>query len=95
MSWDGIVGASLVVDWPRAGRGVQLTLIGPNGRQRIEMIPRGFDLDYPFLTEAIRHYIAHPEHRAAIGTDAELVRLISAVTADRNDRQVEVTGAGT
>ncbi|WP_212843852.1 hypothetical protein [Catellatospora sp. IY07-71] len=92
-SWDGIVDAELVVDGPRASRGVRLTLIGPYGRKRTETIPRGFDLDYPFLTAAIRHYIAHPEHRAAIGTDAELLRLIS-VTADQHDREVEVTGPG-
>lgn len=93
-SWDGVGGAEHVTDGPRASRGVRLTLLGPYGRQRTEVIPRGFDLDYSFLTATIRYYLAHPEHRTAIGTDAELVRLVSAVAADGHGRPLEVTGAG-
>ena len=33
-----------------------------------------------FLADAIRWYAEHPEHRAAIGTQAELERLVAAVT---------------
>jgi len=34
------------------------------------------------LADAIRWYVEHPEHRAAIGTEAEHARLVSAVGAD-------------
>ncbi|WP_212839972.1 hypothetical protein [Catellatospora sp. IY07-71] len=81
-SWDGITGAELVEAGPRVGRGVRLTLVGPTRRERTETIPRGFAVDYTFLTAAIRHYIDHPEHRTAIGTEAERQRLRSVVGAD-------------
>ncbi|GHJ47702.1 hypothetical protein Cs7R123_50440 [Catellatospora sp. TT07R-123] len=76
-SWDGITSAEFVKTGPRAARGVRLTLVGPNRRERAETIPRGFAVDYMFLTAAIRHYLDHPEHRAAIGTAAESQRLKS------------------
>ncbi|WP_144123025.1 hypothetical protein [Catellatospora sichuanensis] len=81
-SWDAITDAELVEAGPRVGRGVRLTLVGPNGRERTETIPRGFAVGYPFLAAAIRHYIDHPEHRTAIGTEAERQRLRSVVGAE-------------
>ena len=46
------------------------------GRYRYESLPVGrVDVDPTFLTSVIRHYVEHPEHRAAIGTDTELARL--------------------
>ncbi|MEU7821049.1 hypothetical protein [Catellatospora sp. NPDC049133] len=32
-------------------------------------------VDTPFLVAAVHHYTFHPEHRAAVGTEAELARL--------------------
>ncbi|MEU9739566.1 hypothetical protein AB0E12_10300 [Micromonospora chersina] len=40
-------------------------------------------VDARFLAAAIRHYVGHPEHRAAIGSQAEYRRLL----ADLADRQ--------
>lgn len=38
------------------------------------------NIDAQFLADAIRHYVLHPEHRAAIGTGAEYRRLLHALT---------------
>ncbi|GGK30393.1 hypothetical protein GCM10010124_23960 [Pilimelia terevasa] len=38
-------------------------------------------VDPLFLARAVRHYAAHPEHRAAIGTPLELIRLRAALAA--------------
>jgi hypothetical protein len=35
-----------------------------------------------FLTDVIRHYVAHPEHRPAIGTEAEHRRLLGVLGVD-------------
>ncbi|WP_319463276.1 hypothetical protein [Micromonospora sp. RTP1Z1] len=32
-----------------------------------------------FLSDVIRHYVAHPEHRSAIGTETEYHRLLGAL----------------
>jgi hypothetical protein len=45
-----------------------------------EDLPAGWlHVDPAFLAAAVRHYVEHPEHRAAIGTAEELTRLRSAV----------------
>lgn len=45
-----------------------------------EDLPVGrLHVDAAFLAGAVRHYVAHPERRRAIGTEAELSRLRSAV----------------
>ncbi|MCW3843506.1 hypothetical protein ONA70_25715, partial [Micromonospora yasonensis] len=44
-------------------------------RRRVDRIPVGRVHPW-FLTDVIRHYVAHPEHRAAIGTEEERRRLL-------------------
>ncbi|GLI03767.1 hypothetical protein [Phytohabitans aurantiacus] len=39
------------------------------------------DVDPGFITAAIRYYVAHPEHRPAIGTRAEYERLMPQLTS--------------
>jgi hypothetical protein len=39
-------------------------------------------IDVTFVTHTIRHYMSHPERRAAIGTPWELDRLQGALTAE-------------
>ncbi|PSK64187.1 hypothetical protein B0E53_03864 [Micromonospora sp. MH33] len=41
------------------------------------------NVDAGFLAAAIRHYVCHPEHRAAIGSQAEYRRLLAEL-ADRD-----------
>ena len=60
-------------------------------RRGIVLTGRGVPLSYLrvnpwFLTDAIRHYATHPEHRAAIGTAAEHDRLVRAFTSGPDDR---------
>ena len=38
------------------------------------------NIDVGFLAAVIGHYVAHPEHRAAIGSQAEYERLRAALT---------------
>jgi hypothetical protein len=38
-----------------------------------------------FIADAIRHYATHPEHRAAIGTEAEYGRLLDAIRNELTD----------
>jgi hypothetical protein len=57
---------------------LSLTVAQPNlaRRRGIAVIPFYFlDIHPWFLADAIRYYVAHPEHRAAIGTDDEHDRL--------------------
>ncbi|GIF70641.1 hypothetical protein [Asanoa siamensis] len=44
-------------------------------RQRLDVPIDVLDIHPWFLADAIRYYVAHPEHRAAIGRPAELERL--------------------
>lgn len=53
------------------------------GTPQAPVIGLQLEIDPAFLAEAIRWYAEHPEHRAAIGTPAELDRLVAAVTAVR------------
>jgi hypothetical protein len=39
-------------------------------------------VDPHFLAAAVRHYVDHPEHRPAIGSEAELIRLRAALDAE-------------
>ncbi|WP_406045339.1 hypothetical protein OG799_13175 [Micromonospora sp. NBC_00898] len=45
---------------------------------RLDRFPVGWVHPW-FLSDVIRHYVAHPEHRAAIGTETEYHRLCTAL----------------
>lgn len=51
------------------------------GAYVVRILHRWLAVDAAFLAGAIRHYIDHPEHRADIGTPAELDRLCAALEA--------------
>ncbi|MET8549641.1 hypothetical protein ABZ356_17760 [Micromonospora zamorensis] len=52
----------------------------PGGPPVPSPLPTGpLHVDPAFLAETIRHYVEHPEHRAAIGTQQELDRLLAAL----------------
>ncbi|MFF0470648.1 hypothetical protein ACFYPX_24835 [Micromonospora zamorensis] len=52
----------------------------PGGPPVPSPLPTGpLHVDPAFLAETIRHYVEHPEHRAAIGTQQELDRLRAAL----------------
>ncbi|MEU7999577.1 hypothetical protein AB0B66_00165 [Catellatospora sp. NPDC049111] len=66
----GTTATRLVLAVPRAG-----------GQPRQLRIAKNFvHVAETFLTRASRHYAEHPEHRAAIGTEAELARLRAALS---------------
>jgi hypothetical protein len=50
------------------------------GTRQAPVIPLQLKVHPVFLADAIRWYTEHPEHRAAIGTQAELERLVAALT---------------
>ncbi|MEU8262809.1 hypothetical protein AB0C02_19545 [Micromonospora sp. NPDC048999] len=54
-------------------------LVRRRGRVAKETLPAD-NIDAQFLADAIRHYVLHPEHRVAIGTEAEHRRLQAALT---------------
>ncbi|MFJ8578520.1 hypothetical protein [Micromonospora sp. NPDC093277] len=56
-------------------------LVRRRGRVAKETLPTD-NIDAQFLADAIRHYVRHPEHRAAIGSAVEYRRLRDAL-ADR------------
>ncbi|MBQ1045498.1 MULTISPECIES: hypothetical protein [unclassified Micromonospora] len=61
-------------DLIRAGRGV--------GRDGTTMAVREVDVAPALVAGAIRHYLTHSEHRAAIGTGAEYARLVRALAGE-------------
>jgi len=70
--------------WP-ADRGDRLRL-NYEGPARVRGITRrrfvtGVNVDRWFLAGAIEHYVTHPKHRAAIGTEAEYRRLMQALAS--------------
>ncbi|MEV4413507.1 hypothetical protein [Catellatospora sp. NPDC049609] len=65
--------------WRGRQRLLRITQQPPAGRPRVESVPLWPARDSTFLVDAIRHYVAHPEHRAAIGAEAELRRLREAL----------------
>lgn len=52
----------------------------PEALQGSSMIDLGWDVHPWLVADAIRWYVEHPEHRAAIGTSAELDRLRGSVS---------------
>lgn len=66
------------------GPTLALTYVRPDLVQRRGLVPSGklrIDTVHAwFIADAIRHYVAHAEHRAAIGTQAEYRRLLQALT---------------
>ncbi|MFU8871749.1 hypothetical protein [Micromonospora sp. SL4-19] len=54
-------------------------LVRRRGRVAKETLPTD-NIDAQFLADAIRYYVLHPEHRAAIGTEVEHRRLHDALT---------------
>ncbi|MET7709318.1 hypothetical protein [Micromonospora sp. NPDC005413] len=66
--------------------GANLTLMRqpatPGGPPVPSPLPTGpLHVDPTFLADTIRHYVEHPEHRSAIGTQHELDRLRTALTS--------------
>ncbi|MDI1459484.1 hypothetical protein QEZ54_00740 [Catellatospora sp. KI3] len=53
-------------------------LTGAGGHRLVPVTLNRLHVDGAFLAQTIRHYAEHPEHRAAIGTAAELDRLTAA-----------------
>ncbi|MEU3454177.1 hypothetical protein ABZ671_11305 [Micromonospora sp. NPDC006766] len=53
-------------------------LVRRRGRVAKETLPTD-NIDAQFLADAIRYYVLHPEHRTAIGTEAEYRRLRDAL----------------
>ena len=85
--------APTVPDLPPAPNAVTV----PLKYGRPDLVPRGglgasrrrlstSEVEPWLLTEAIRHYVAHPEHRAAIGTAAEYDRLRKELTRPGGSR---------
>jgi hypothetical protein len=75
--WDGLRPGYPLRPNRRAGI-LSLTVAQPNlaRRRGINILPLYFlDIHPWFLADAIRYYVAHPEHRAAIGTAEEHDRL--------------------
>ncbi|MEU8079811.1 hypothetical protein AB0B31_30720 [Catellatospora citrea] len=83
MPWDQLMAVEVVPVGRRASRrALRFTLSGPGRRPRTETLPLGRAQDGTFLARALQHYAAHPEHRAAIGTEAELRRLREVLAAE-------------
>ncbi|GHJ46583.1 hypothetical protein Cs7R123_39250 [Catellatospora sp. TT07R-123] len=53
----------------------------PPNLRRLRALPLGWAVHPHLLADAIRWYTEHPEHRAAIGTQAEHDRLVAALAA--------------
>ncbi|MEV1286350.1 hypothetical protein [Micromonospora sp. NPDC049679] len=63
-------------------------LVRRRGLSLSRSLLRADNIDARFLAAAIRHYVTHPEHRTAIGTEAEYHRLLHALaetTGTRDD----------
>lgn len=74
--WEQLVDAEPVaVGRRRTVRALRLTRSWPGRRPGQETLPLGFAQNPGFVVDAVRHYLAHPEHRPAVGTEAELRRL--------------------
>lgn len=80
-SWDSLAPGGPPAPAPRQ-RELALAVARPDGSHRMGIVTfREVYVDGAFLAAAIRHYAEHPAHRPAIGTDAELERLRTALTA--------------
>jgi hypothetical protein len=81
---------ALAPDYPRRAAltapTLALTYVRPDLVRRRGLVPSGrrilrIDTVHAwFIADAIRHYVVHAEHRAAIGTQAEYRRLLQALT---------------
>ncbi|GAA4578633.1 hypothetical protein GCM10023176_54930 [Micromonospora coerulea] len=78
--WDAVPTVPTLPPSPRA-RTVRLNfgrpeLVRRHGLHVYRQRLRSDDIDPEFLCAAIRYYLAHPEHRPAIGTQAEYDRVV-------------------
>lgn len=83
--------AGLLVPWPK----VDLSAVAGARARRLPVTADGLAvgvswlwLDPLYLARALRHYADHPEHRAAIGTPLELLRLRAALAFSPDDPPV-------
>jgi hypothetical protein len=96
IAWDQLAPGGPLPPAKRRQGELTLRFTGPSyyGLPPGDRIPISWmDVDPAFLANAIRHYVEHPEHRAAIGTAEELSRLelLAPSTVDRRLRYVPST----